>query len=366
MKIGILTLPLHTNYGGILQAYAMQTVLERMGHEVVVVDKDNRKKDDFRNQVISILRYIRHGFGRSFLPNKAFNRNKALRESNTSVFINQYIHIYGVTNLANDFPRDVDAIVVGSDQIWRNKYFHWKIDGDIGNAFLKFATDWDIKRISYAASFGTDDWEYSEEETRVCSELIRIFDAVSVRELSGVDLCREKLNRKDVYCVLDPTMLLSKNDYIKLIGENIQKTETKYLLVYILDESAEKKGLVKRIAQERCLTPFYVNQPNKSKAQPSVEHWLKGFRDADFVITDSFHACAFSIIFGKPFIAVGNKDRGLSRFQSLLSMFNITNHLILSPEEYDSSDDYTISEESNIIIAEKYKDSLNFLIKALQ
>ena len=366
MKIGILTLPLHSNYGGILQAYALQSILERMGHEVIVVDKDNSRQEDFLHQVYSILRYIRYGFNHSFIPNKSFNKRKALRESNTRHFINEYIHLYPVNKMVKDFPRDVDAIVVGSDQIWRKKYFLWKVDGDICNAFLKFTTDWVIKRIAYAASFGTDDWEYTEAETSACADLIANFDAVSVRELSGVDLCREKLNRSDVMCVLDPTMLLNKDDYLKLVGGNKQKEEAHTLLVYVLDETEEKQGLVNRIAQERGLTPLYANQPNKSKAQPSVEHWLKGFRDSDFVITDSFHACVFSIIFGKPFIAIGNKDRGLSRFQTLLSMFNMIDHLIFSPDGYNSCYDYAISEESSIIIAEKQKASLNYLFNALQ
>lgn len=366
MKIGILTLPLHSNYGGILQAYALQSILERMGHEVIIVDKDNSRQEDCLHQVYSVLRYIKYGFSDSYVPNKTFNKNKALRELNTRQFINKYIHLYPVKDLANNFPKDVDAIVVGSDQIWRNKYFHLKIDSDISNAFLKFAKEWPIKRIAYAASFGTDVWEYTEAETNSCAELINRFDAVSVRELSGVDLCREKLNRGDVTCVLDPTLLLSKDDYIKLAGGITQNAEIHNLLVYILDETEEKQGLVKRITSERSLVPFYANQPDKSKAQPSVEHWLRGFRDSDFVITDSFHACVFSIIFGKPFIAVGNKNRGLSRFQSLLSMFNMTDHLILSSKEYNSSCEYAISEESYMIIAEKQKSSLNYLIKALQ
>ena len=107
--------------------------------------------------------------------------------------------------------RQFDAIVVGSDQVWRPKYFKDKIE----NAFLDFAKSWNIKRIAYAASFGTDEWEYAPKQTKRCGELLKLFDFVSVREMSGINLCATHF---DLGAKLepDPTMLLTTEDYMRL------------------------------------------------------------------------------------------------------------------------------------------------------
>ena len=130
-------------------------------------------------------------------------------------------------------------------------------------------------------------------------------------------------------------MLLTKEDYIQLF-ENTDTPKSKgTLLNYILDETSEKLTLIDQIAQEKNLVLFRVNSkvenkkaPLQERIQPSVEQWLRGFYDAEFVVTDSFHACVFSILFNKPFIAIGNEDRGTSRFTSLLSMFGLKDRLI--------------------------------------
>ena len=113
------------------------------------------------------------------------------------------------------------------------------------------------------------------------------------------------------------------------------------MLVYMIDRTKEKKDFVKRIAKEKGLIPFWMSSeaddemlPLEQRIKMSVEQWLRGFDDAEFVLTDSFHGCIFSIIFGKQFLTVGNKDRGLSRFNSLLETFSLNDRLILYPDEY--------------------------------
>lgn len=335
MRIGILTLPLNTNYGGILQAYALQTVLERMGHEVHVIEK--------KRHLLSIpiqkmpfcygKRIVKNIIGRKFpiFYEQKYNREQPIIRQNTDKFIKKYIHIAEYDDFSDIKESEYDAIVVGSDQVWRPKYFGLN---QIENAYLKFAEGWNIKRIAYAASFGTDEWEYTPKQTDECGKLLRMFDAVSVREDSGVDLCKRYFGVEAQH-VLDPTMLLDKDDYIKLFkAANTPKSKGN-LLCYILDENEEKTALVKRIADEKGLIPFNVksisddiNSPLYERIQPPLEQWLRGFYDADFVITDSFHACVFSIIFNKPFIVYGNINRGLSRFISLLNMFGLTERIV--------------------------------------
>ena len=237
-----------------------------------------------------------------------------------------------VDNYSDLKAEDFDAIVVGSDQVWRPKYF-----GKIEDAYLQFAKDWNIKRIAYAASFGTAEWEYTENQTEICKDLIKKFDAVSVREDSGKDMCKKYLD-VDAEHLLDPTMLLEKEDYIRIFANSGTPQSPGTLMCYILDETPEKQSLINKISREKDLIPFRVNSkvenctaPLAERIQPPVEQWIRGFYDAEFVVTDSFHACVFSILFNKPFIAISNKGRGESRFQSLLKLFDLDNRIIELP-----------------------------------
>lgn len=340
MRIGILTLPLHTNYGGILQAYALQTVLERMGHEVVILDKGQHRHLPLWKMPYS---YPKRIFKKYILGKKSeriffeywYNRTYPIVSQHTQKFINTYMHVELVANLNLLNEKDFDAIIVGSDQVWRTCY-----NPQIENAFLDFAKEWKhVRRIAYAPSFGIDEWEYSEEQTQKCRQLVQKFDAVSVREVSGVKLCREYLGVEAKH-VLDPTMLLDKEDYLYLISRVEVVRHSNTLLQYVLDKNEEIRVLIQAVAQDKYLDVVCANSKVEDytasldeRIQPPVEQWLAGFCDADFVVTDSFHACVFSIIFNKPFIVIGNKKRGYIRFQSLLSMFGLSNRLVTTKDE---------------------------------
>ena len=373
MKIGILTLPLHTNYGGILQAYALQTVLERMGHEACVIQRSWRIQIvwwKFPLQIVNrcIYRFV---FGRNvaLFSELKWNNNQTVIERNTKEFIDKYIHTYQVKQISDIREKDFDAIVVGSDQIWRPKYYrlHYKY---IEDAFLSFTKKWSVKRIAYAPSFGTDAWEYSKVETQKCGSLLQKFDVVSVREKSGVGLCEKYLGRKDVQWVLDPTMLLDKEDYERLIPKDTIAPGD--LMCYVLDANDEINNLITRIASENDMKVFQaasdvdnVLLPIEKRIQPPVESWLSGFRDAKLVITDSFHACVFSILFRKPFVVIGNKNRGYSRFESLLKRFGLENRLIENASQFKDSMLNPLSEEVYKKLDDFRSTSTNFIAKAL-
>lgn len=334
MKIGILTLALHTNYGGILQAYALQTVLERMGHEVVVLNKEI-PFSQVRPKIL-LKRLILKMLGRNVV---VFSERKRYREApivNKRLidFRKKYIHEKYISKLSDMCDYKLDCIVVGSDQVWRAKYFKEQWMEPMENAFLSFTRGWSIKRISYAASFGTDSWEYTDNETDKIRESIKLFNAVSVRENSGVSLLKEHLNVTSEL-VLDPTLLLSKKDYVNQFNLSKEKQSSGNLLVYLLDPTIKQKEIIKKIEKSKKFTSFSVNRkeipltaPIEQRTLPSIEAWLRGFYDAEMIVTDSFHACVFSIIFGKPFIVFGNKQRGMSRFESLLKMFDLSSCLI--------------------------------------
>ena len=341
MRIGILTLPLHTNYGGILQAYALQTVLERMGHEVVVFDTPNKcPLPPFKDIPKCLLkRIVKKLLGRNQkIFYEYYQNNKVIPvvSQNTQRFINAYIHRKEIRDFKELVEDSYDAIVVGSDQIWRPIYFvpGWRRQS-IENAFLSFTSKWKIKRLSYAASFGTKEWEYTNEQTLKCKSLLQVFDAISVRENDGVTLCKEYFDIDPVH-VLDPTMLLNEADYSIFFQKGNTPMSKGTLLNYILDVNENKKTLIRDVANLKKMIAFSVNnsyendetKPLNERIKPSVEIWLRGFYDAEFVITDSFHACVFSILFKKQFVVVGNKERGLSRIESLLKCFGIGNRIV--------------------------------------
>ena len=208
-------------------------------------------------------------------------------------------------------------------------------------------------------------------ETSECKKWIQKFDAVSVREDTGVKLCSTYYDIKAKH-VLDPTMLLSKDDYVDLIEKSDVPKSKGNLFCYILDNTDEKMNVVKNIEKQRHLSSFFMNgdcgnwtEDLEKRIQPTVESWLRAFYDSEFIVTDSFHACVFSILFHKQFWVIGNKDRGLARIHSLLSMFGLEDRLT-SDTGLDINRMKTIDYDRVDEILAKYReDSRSFLIQAL-
>lgn len=341
-NIGILTQPLHQNYGGLLQAYALQSTLKKFGYTPYIIDRNPKYlKASLMRRIASHVKTTAYKImGRKraytcFLTNK----ERSIIALNTDCFINQCIQpksekLYSNQEIAQYVNRiNPFALIVGSDQVWRPMY-----SPHLPTYFFDFAkNNKEVKRLSYAASFGVSNWEFSKEQEDIARELIHLFDAVSVREDSGVGLCAKYLNCKAEH-VLDPTMLLSKEDYIELAKIENEPISEGDLFTYVLDKTDRKKEFIAKISEELGLKSFEVMPKKKITRSninkniddcvyPTVTKWIRAFMDAKFVVTDSFHGCVFSILFNKPFIALGNKDRGLARFQSLLAMFNLEDRL---------------------------------------
>ena len=376
MKIGILTLPFHTNYGGLLQAFALKTILCGWGHDVYFITISQEIHLPLSKLLI---RYLFRFCKKYILRRKKVDifwekhHNEYIKEQQiyakyTNQFVKKYLPSIYYQSFGDIKETDFDAIIVGSDQIWRKKYVPV-----IENSFLNFTKGWHIRRISYAPSFGTDNWEYSDTETKNCRNLLSSFDYVSVREKEGLNLCRKYLDR-NVEWVLDPTFLLNKNIYIDSMElKNVPKSKGN-LLCYIIDMNEEKQKVINTIAKVKGLTPFTVNSRAEDtsvnhysieeKIQPPVEEWLRGFLDADYIVTDSFHACAFSIIFSKQFLVYGNKDRGLSRFFSLLQLFGLENRIITSSDNLVLPNDYNVNLVHKIL-SQQQDNSIMFLKSSL-
>lgn len=334
MKIGIITLTSPANYGNILQAWALQTSLNNIGHESTVLYLKVRWEINYLKFPYVLFKrlcnkYIKKQPCRIFAE-RYNNKTYGILIQNTKCFIDKHINHIKYKSYSEIKESDFNAFVVGSDQVWRPAYS----GKNLYNHFLDFAKKWNVGRFAYAASFGTSDWEYSEAQEQRCKKLASKFDWISVRERSAVELCCKYLNCKSDF-VLDPTLLISKSNYLELIN-NYPKRDGG-LLNYILDETKDIKDIIHEIEEKEGISSFRVNSkyddysaPLTERIQPSVEQWLAGFRDSDMVITDSFHACVFSIIFNKPFWVVANHGRGYSRFDSLLSTFGLSNRIISS------------------------------------
>ncbi len=332
MKIGIITLPLIRNYGGILQAFALQKFLKDKGHEVVIIDRH------FNEDILEPLkRFIKKSF---FYKKYQSSIEEKLIIAEPTHFINNYLKpkspkITSENQLkAYVLKENFDVFITGSDQVWRLDY----ASGLTKNMFLNFAPS-NTKKISYAASFGVDQWMHNQETTEEIKALIKGLNKVSVREDSGVEICNKyfEISAKQH---LDPTMLLTKETYIQLAKSANEPNFEGNLLVYMLDVSKDRAEAIDTVAKTLSTKPFIINAKSQNKDSsisdrkyPSVTSWLQGFADAEFAIIDSFHGSVFSILFNIPFIAYGNVKRGLTRFTSLLKLFDLEDRLVLDKNE---------------------------------
>lgn len=375
MKIGILTMPQKSNYGGLLQAYALQTVLLRLGHNVEILQRDYPQKNlTLKEKIIKCLLPIFYKVrGRNFPV--LTDREIEIISKNTNAFSNKYLirspHFEKTEELkkyceGNGF----DGYVVGSDQVWRPAYCP-----SLSDYYLGFTEKKSVKRLAYAASFGVSQWEYTLEETQMCRNLIKQFDAVGVREDSATKLCSQNFMVKAQH-VLDPTMLLNAEDYKFIALSDNSNLSDGQLFYYILDKSQEKQGIIESISKSlnyqnfACMPePAYRGQVSGGDGKyvfPSPAQWIRSFMDAEMVVTDSFHGTAFSIIFNKPFWVLGNSKRGNTRMESLLRMFKLEQRLIDSNESESINWHKSIDwNQVNDIRKKLQKDSIDFLIKNL-
>ena len=358
MRIGIVTQPLEMNYGGILQNWALQQVLKRLGHDPITIDAYERYSTP--HYLFNCLRVTLEkicGKKRKY-PKRYFG---SMRKPTTGEFIEKNI---AKTHVMWDYKRSVvkryqlDSIVVGSDQVWRAKY-----NGNhLEDMYLRFVEGLPLRRVAYAASFGLDEWEYSPEQTLTCAKLARQMDAVSVRESSAVKLSREHLG-VEACCVLDPTLLLDAGDYETLLNEN-HENGNDFLAVYCLDITPDKKAFFEQLAQNRGLELRYFSAG--WFAEVTVEQWLMTFRDAAMVVTDSFHGSIFSILFKKEFYTLCNPKRGNTRIMDLLSQVGLESRLVSDTEPVEPTEKEIDWNEVYSRLERRRAQSIEFLAGSLK
>lgn len=358
MKIAILTLRVDNNYGGNLQRFAMNRFLEELGHDVTVLYFRSEWNND------NWSKRLRGIFERMLLKIQGISKEPIMywryedpnwdkRRKNTFPFFQKYVKhsplIWSFDVLKEYIQREkFDAYIVGSDQVLRKRFTErWGLE----RFFLDFVPS-SKKRIFYSASFGITEGEYSIEDINHLSSLYRRFNAVSVREDSALlILKRYGWSNPPATLTLDPTLMLSRTVYEKIVKESLTVQSPGNMFCYVLDIDSNIETKIKTIAAEKKLTPFYASLIGENSM--SIEQWLKAFMDSEYVITDSYHGLVFSIIFKKPFYLLYNGFRGNARFESLLHLLKI-------------KDGVFNWEEINSIVEREKKKSISFIERALE
>lgn len=320
------------NYGSVMTNFALSQYIEQLGYSVLMLEWPEKKKP---------FGVVENSFARRF-ASKYYD--KSIRRTYEEL---------------HDLNWFCDMFVVGSDQLWN----YWSTKENGAYFFLDFVDD-SRKKIAYATSFGHAVYGAPRYELEKNAFHMSRFDKISVREKDGIDLCKNVFGVEADWTI-EPVFLLEKERYEDIAEQAKINTPKKYMFSYILTPSVEKREAIKELASRLGLDIVLVldaqanfdenrrimNMPEALRENLEMEDWLKYIKDAELVITDSFHGVCFSIIFEKQFMSIGNALRGLSRFVTLLETADLSERMVLEPAEivdfdYCKSINYTVVKEN--------------------
>lgn len=350
-KIGILTFhfPENRNFGASLQTYACLNMLKKIELNTEIIDYNPFKL----GSIGKLLYYLN---GKNF---KNYNQK----------FLKLACCCSNYEELKN-LNKKFDIFLVGSDQVWRAKY----TQPDTSKYYFDFVDD-NKTKIAYAASFGVDFWEGDKELTEKIKPLAQKFDYVSVREESGIKICNNVFGI-DAVCVLDPTLMIDKKDYQPILDDwkDESHKKKKYIAHMLLDDTVVLRDESNNIGKYLKSEINYIKGKDRKILGKTitfynkVSQWLTYVKDAELVITDSFHCTVFSLIFNKKFVVVANPERGTARLENLLGIVGLKDRFftnikdVLKSGILDKNIDY-VEVEKKLNVHREY--SMNFLKKAL-
>lgn len=375
-KVGLMTCFLD-NYGACLQAYALSNTIEMLGHDCEIIqyiEPQGYFEPSFSNYiknsyVYNKLRSFSNSYRNSYLCEK-------IKRKSFVKFRKEYLKIskerYRSFKELNKANKKYDAFVCGSDQIWNPSFY----DGNNKAYFLNFAQR-DKRKISYAPSIGLDD--IPQQYAQDFAELVNTLDYISVREASAVDIVK-KLSGRDAQHVLDPTLLLDGKKWSTIVSEN-RIVEKPYIFCYLFGTHDEYDTAIRHLREvagqdlEVVIIPFcekhLTNDYTKIyKAGPL--QFLNLIKNAEYIITDSFHATVFSILFLRQFFTLprfkNNQANSMnSRIYSLLDAIEQQDRLI----DYSQMDSFNVNAEIDYAnvhskLENLRKSSLSYLKGALE
>lgn len=363
MKAGVITFHSAHNFGASLQTWALQKVLKNYKIEASVINYHPSIIDDLYNPLKG-----KYGIEKKWAERRLRHKNPRSLERyhNYTSFIKKNFNLLGDYSTYEELEAaklDLDAYIVGSDQVWNSEH----IGGFDPAYFLDFVKPGPLK-ISYAASIGRDYLlpVYHEQ----IKNSLKSFTSISVREKSAKKPVKALIN-KQVDVVLDPTLLLAKEEYDEI--KTFPDIKGKYLFVYMMEHNPDLVAFANRISTATGL-PIVQRRPNKifkneiaTCYTSAPGDFLGLIENAEYVITNSFHGTVFSIMYETPFVSMLHSNTG-SRTVDLLKALNLESHLLHSPEEFEDFSRFEIKKPEKLRkkILELRQSSLLFLLDSLK
>ncbi|MCR4647182.1 MAG: polysaccharide pyruvyl transferase family protein [Oscillospiraceae bacterium] len=326
MKISIITLHRVRNYGSSLQTLATQSFFEKLGFQVEVIDyyperytsagllkRLKNKSAKLQNNVILLM-------GAKMIMSISYLKKKIIFDQFLKKYINLSEHTYRTENDLKDYPLNSDAYCTGSDQVWNS---HWN-EGIDSPLYLSFVPH-EMYKFSYASSIGNE--MLSNEEAAMVSGLLRDYAHIAVRENKGVAVL-ERIGLRAVQ-MLDPTLLFSMEFWNRYVKDKYGKK--RYIVTYNLHHDKRVDELAQNLAKEYGMKVYNISynihdivRKGTLKWCPSVEDYLDLIRNAQYVVTDSFHATVFSLVFHTKFFSI-YPEQASSRIRSILALTGLSN-----------------------------------------
>lgn len=344
--VGIMGVWFGCNYGSLMTYYSLYRLIQSFGLSVLMIDKPKLMENDPELGDNHARRFSLHHY-RDIAPSMPIWALK-------------------------DLNKQCDSFVLGSDQVW-----NYGISSNFGRSFFFDFVEEEKKKIAYAASFGHETFFAPVVEIGTTKGLLERFDGISLREADGVRIVNETFGLKAEQ-VLDPVFAVHPGIFDEIAAESKRKKEKDYIATYILDPTPEKREAI--LFASRVLNKKVINMVDgmpwnfeRNRDQLGLENvvenlevqdWIFYLKNSSFVITDSCHGASFAILFQKDFVCFGNQQRGLSRFHSLLDLFQMRDRMLMNPKDLEKRRDllqhmdYT---QSRRILNEERKRSRKWL-----
>ena len=368
-KVGLTTIYSVPNYGSVLQTFATQETLKKLGCDCYIINykypnkwhyKQGTPKPKFSSKIAYLL-------GVKPYHRKALKLNK---------FKKKHFNFTPIYNNLKELEQnkwdDYDWIIAGSDQVWNPRF----LKGD--TAFMLSYLPNNIKRFSLASSFACN--SLPEEYTATYKKYLSRFDYISVREENGINILQNELSiNKNIEVLLDPTLLLSKEEWLQLIPRSTFRKKKPYILFYMLDYAFDPKPYIFNVTQyfadsfnyEVIILEGYIPEAlHKTlkitdKTDASVEEFIDLYQNADLVITSSFHGSAFAVNFGIPLISITSKDKSDDRQSTLLKNIGLDQCIIKKETPIEIINPFYDADIEQKQLNNKRKESLNWLTRTI-
>ena len=330
------------NYGTLMQNWALQTILQRLGCQTTWLAVAPHANSTQHTSLLSKVQYVLSH------PTSIHRKIKEIKQTKKQIafyqkyprkiepFLDKYVPHTPYIPLQElekqGYLQDIDVYIVGSDNVWENV-------NDI--YFLGFAENTAIK-LAYAASAP---WAHLEQDwPQKAAPYLKKFQGISVRESAGIDL----IDKTGCHAehVLDPTLLLNKEDYLKLTQS---EADSPAIFAYVVNNSQALLSLLPQLENisRQLAIPLRIaalqnaeyDIPANYYCSPTPTEWIKNFANAPFIVTNSFHGMAFSIIMQKPFVVLPQSQtnsKGNSRFSSLLGQLGLENHILREKDQLEN------------------------------